>query len=118
MKKKVTITIDNCIECPFCSGSNSIEGKCFHDNNPNGDDCTTIFNVYTIPSWCPLKDADISSILERNKQCDHEVKKILRKHYVEIMTELQELLHIDDIQTIAEIELTYKDNLGNGFKIE
>lgn len=52
-----------------------------------------------------------------NQECNQNVKKVLRKHYVQIMTELQEVLKVDDIQTIAEIELKYSDNRGNKFEI-
>lgn len=52
-----------------------------------------------------------------NQDGNQEVRRILRKHYVQIMTELQDALKVDDIQTIAEIELKYSDNRGNTFEI-
>lgn len=56
MTKKTIITFDHCFDCPFCSESGPDGDTCFHDENPNGENCTSIPDVYTIPDWCPLED--------------------------------------------------------------
>lgn len=114
MKKEATITVEKCVECPFCSESGPDGDTCFHDNNPDGDDCTKIQDVYVIPSWCPLKDA--VPLNKNNQNGDQEIKAILKKHYFEMMLELQQYLKVDDIQTMAKIELKYRDNKENNFE--
>lgn len=57
MVKKAIIKVENCLDCPYCSESDPEQGDlCFHDNSPNGEDCTKIPNVYSLPDWCPLED--------------------------------------------------------------
>ena len=114
MKKEITINIDHCIECPCCSESGPDGDTCFHDNNPNGDDCTKIPDVYVIPNWCPLKDVMPSN--KDNQNGDQEIARILEKHYFQIMEELKAHLKVDDIKTVADIELKYRDTKSNNFE--
>lgn len=48
---------------------------------------------------------------------NEEVKNILRKHYIQILEELNNALKVDNIQAIIKIELKYSDNEGDKFKI-
>ena len=57
MGKILITTIISCHECFYCSEGNTKEqDRCFHEENPGGDDCAVIGNADEIPSWCPLED--------------------------------------------------------------
>ena len=63
--KKVTIKIDNCLDCPKCIKAKTVCDTCHH--NVGGWKCTARKISYYlsealldagIPKWCPLEDAD------------------------------------------------------------